>query len=259
MLTVDDYGAIRRARRDGKSIRRIAREFDLSRITIRKVLKHPEPIAAPRNRFAPKLGPFQDDPSTRSSLTTIPLRPNSGIPPRRCSVASATNMTTGAVTPRCNAICSSIRRQRETFIPLGHLPGQRLEADFGHIHVDFPDGRRLVPFLVTTWAYSNYPFVLALPFERTEAILEGMVRAFEFFGVVPKEVWWDNPKTVATLILPGTRTPAPSPIRRAGQPLRLQSPVLHAGSGQREARRRKHRQGRATPFLHPGPARDGPR
>ena len=95
------------------------------------------------------------------------------------------------------------RRQRETFIPLGHLPGQRLEADFGHIHVDFPDGRRLVPFLVTTWAYSNYPFVLAPPFERTEAILAGMVAAFEFFGCVPKEVWWDNPKTVATLILPG--------------------------------------------------------
>jgi hypothetical protein len=83
---------------------------------------------------------------------------------------------------------------------LGHLPGQRLEADFGHIHVDFPDGRRLVPFLVTAWAYSNAPFVLALPFERTEAILEGMVTAFEFFGAIPKEVWWDNPRTVATLI-----------------------------------------------------------
>jgi hypothetical protein len=88
-------------------------------------------------------------------------------------------------------------------MPLGHLPGQRLEADFGHIHVDFPEGRRLVPFLVATWAYSNAPFVLALPFERTEAILEGLVAAFEFFQVVPKELWWDNPKTVATLILQG--------------------------------------------------------
>jgi transposase len=95
------------------------------------------------------------------------------------------------------------RRDRETFVPLAHLPGERLEADFGHVYVDFPDGRRLVPFLVTTWAYSNYPFVLALPFERTEAILAGMVAAFEFFGCVPKEVWWDNPKTVATLILQG--------------------------------------------------------
>jgi transposase len=95
------------------------------------------------------------------------------------------------------------RRHRETFIPLEHLPGSRLEADFGHIQVDFPDGRRSVPFLVATWAYSNAPFVLALPFERTEAILAGMVAAFEFFGCIPKEVWWDNPKTVATLILLG--------------------------------------------------------
>ena len=60
-----------------------------------------------------------------------------------------------------------------------------------------------MPFLVTTWAYSNPPFVVALPFERTEAILAGMVAAFEFFGCIPKEVWWDNPKTVATLILLG--------------------------------------------------------
>jgi transposase len=52
---------------------------------------------------------------------------------------------------------------------------------------------------VTTWAYSNVPFVLALPFERTEA----MVATFEFFGSVPKEVWWDNPRTVAALVLLG--------------------------------------------------------
>ena len=45
--------------------------------------------------------------------------------------------------------------------------------------------------------------MLALPTERTEAILDGMVRALEFFAAVPREVWWDNPKTVATLILRG--------------------------------------------------------
>jgi hypothetical protein len=95
------------------------------------------------------------------------------------------------------------RRHQETFIPPAHLPGRRLEADCGHLHVDFPDGRRLVPFLVTAWACSNAPCVPALPFERTEAILEGMVTAFEFSGAVPGEVWWDNPKAVATLILTG--------------------------------------------------------
>jgi hypothetical protein len=38
-----------------------------------------------------------------------------------------------------------------------------------------------------------------------EAILHGMRAAFEWFGCVAKEVWWDNPKTVATAILVGRR------------------------------------------------------
>ena len=47
------------------------------------------------------------------------------------------------------------------------------------------------------------PLRPVLPFDRTEAILAGMVAAFEFFGCVAREVWWDNPKTVVTLILQG--------------------------------------------------------
>jgi len=95
------------------------------------------------------------------------------------------------------------KRRRETFIPLVHDPGQRLEVDFGHIYVDFPEGRRQVPVLIHAWSYSNAPFAMALPTERMEAVLAGMVAAFEFFGCVPREVWWDNPKTVVKTILKG--------------------------------------------------------
>jgi hypothetical protein len=42
------------------------------------------------------------------------------------------------------------RAQRETFIPLTHPPGRRLEADFGHIYVDFPEGRQQVSVLLLT-------------------------------------------------------------------------------------------------------------
>ncbi len=48
-----------------------------------------------------------------------------------------------------------------------------------------------------TWSYSNCPFALALPLERTESVLHGLVEAFTFFGCVPRELWWGNPKTVA--------------------------------------------------------------
>lgn len=61
MVTVDDYGAIRRARRDGMSIHQIARQFGHSRRTVRHALVHADPHPEPltRNRSAPRLGPFQ--------------------------------------------------------------------------------------------------------------------------------------------------------------------------------------------------------
>jgi hypothetical protein len=85
----------------------------------------------------------------------------------------------------------------------------RAEADFGHIPVDFPEGRRQVRVLLVTWSCSNTPFALALPTERTEAILHGLVEAFAFFDCVPVELWWDNPKTVAIHLYQGRERTLP--------------------------------------------------
>ena len=205
MLTVDDYGAIRRARRDGKSIRQIARTFHHTRRKIRQVLaeSEPRPYTRANDRPAPVLGPFH------AAIDQVLIDDQAAPPKQRHTAVQMFRRLrdehgyAGGYAQVQRYLRRHRVRHQETFIPLGHLPGRRLEADFGHIAVDFPDGRRLVSFLVTTWAYSNTPFVMALPFERTEAILEGMVAAFEFFGCVPSEVWWDNPKTVATLILQG--------------------------------------------------------
>jgi transposase len=54
-----------------------------------------------------------------------------------------------------------------------------------------------------TWTYSGAVFAMALPSEKTEANLQGTVNAFELFGYVPRELWLDNPKTVAQAILHG--------------------------------------------------------
>ncbi len=61
MLTVDDYGAIRRARRDGMAIRQIARTFHHTRRKIRQVLEEsePGPYTRTHDRAAPILGPFR--------------------------------------------------------------------------------------------------------------------------------------------------------------------------------------------------------
>ena len=60
MLAVEDYGRIRRAHRDGMSVRAIARTFHHSRRKIAEVLVQPEPRPYRRSKGqpAPKLGPF---------------------------------------------------------------------------------------------------------------------------------------------------------------------------------------------------------
>ena len=61
MLTVDDFGQIRRAHRDGMSIRVIARTFHHSRRKVREALAAPEPRPYTRTQDppAPKLVPFK--------------------------------------------------------------------------------------------------------------------------------------------------------------------------------------------------------
>ena len=69
MLTVDDYGVIRRAYRDGMSVRAIARTFHHSRRKIRQVLAEPQPRLYTRVQelAAPKLGPFKLEVAARSA------------------------------------------------------------------------------------------------------------------------------------------------------------------------------------------------
>lgn len=207
MLTVEDYGRIRRAHRDGMSIREMARRFHHSRRKIRDILRNDqaEPVAyAPRTRqAAPKLGAFY------GRILEI-LKQDEDAPPKQRHTAMRIFerlRDEEGYTGQYDAVRRFVKKhresKRETFIPLDHDAGQRVEADFGEIAVDFPDGRRKCSVLILVWSYSNAPFANALPTQRTEAILEGMSQAFEFFESVPKEVWWDNPKTVATAILQG--------------------------------------------------------
>ena len=204
MLTVEDYAKIRRADRDGMSIRAIARQFGHSRRKIRQVLKEPEPRGYTRSKppAAPKLGPFVQ------RIDEI-LKADEEAPRKQRHTAAqifrrlAKKGYTGGYDQVRRYVASRRRMVRETFLPLDHQPGQRAECDFGQIYVDFPDGRRPVAVLLVTWAYSYRTFAIALPTERVEAILHGMRAAFEFFDCVPKEIWWDNPTTVATAILTG--------------------------------------------------------
>lgn len=205
MLTVEEYGRIRIAHRDGMSLRQIARRFGHSRRKIRQVLgeSEPRPYTLEQDRPAPRLGPYK-------TLIDRILADDEQAPRKQRHTAAKLyrrlrdeESYVGGYDQVRRYVAKNRRDHRETFIPLTHPPGRRLEADFGHIYVDFPDGREQVSVLILTWSHSGFRFAVALPSERTEAILAGMVEGFAFFGCVALEVWWDNPKTVTTAILKG--------------------------------------------------------
>jgi transposase len=205
MLTVDDFAEIRQARRDGLSIRQLAKQFRHSNRTIIKVLgqAEPKPYTLSKPRSAPVFDKFRPivDEILEQDRTAPPKQRHTAKQLYRRLVSE--HGYTGSYHPIQRYLKQHRLERRETFIPLEHPPGHRVEADFGHIYVDFPELRRQIPVLIVTWSYSNCPFALALPTERTEAILQGLVEAFAFFGCVPRELWWDNPKTVTTYILQG--------------------------------------------------------
>ncbi len=205
MLNVDDYLQIRLLHRDGLSIREIAKRLGHGRDTVKKALVEATPRGYTRTRPAtcPKLGPFT------ATIDQI-LRDDESAPRKQRHTTSRIferlrdeHGYAGGYDQVRRYVQRHRRRERETHLLLDHPPGGRVECDFGHIQVDFPEGRRPVPVLIAVWSYSHYPFAIALPDERTGSILHGLVCAMEFFGCVPAELWWDNPATVATAILRG--------------------------------------------------------
>ena len=234
MLTVDDYGAIQRARRDGKSIRQIASDFNHSRNTIRLILQHPEPNPSPRNYSAPVLGPFQAL-IDQILLDDEEAPPSNATPPCRCFVACKMNTGTTDVTARCNAMCTrtdaAIARRSSLWGTCQANASRPILATSTSIS-PMAGGRFLSwsrPGLLERSLRSGSP----LRAHRGDPRRHG--QGLRVPRLRPQGGLVEQPQDRCHAHPSRTRTPAPSPLRRAGQPLRLRSPLLHARSGQREA------------------------
>lgn len=202
-----DYLEIRRAHAAGESIRSIAARLGHCHKSVGRAVRSltgaPPPYTRTKPVGYPRLGPFV-------AIIEQILRDDESAPRKQRHHAKriyerlkAEHGYEGSYYPVRRYVASLGQSGRETFMRLDHAPGRRMEFDFGQVQVDYPGGRRTTDVLSGVWTYSNCPFLIALPSQRTESILEGMSRAFEFFACVPREVWWDNPRAVATEILRG--------------------------------------------------------
>jgi transposase len=100
-----------------------------------------------------------------------------------------------------SALYELIRRLRP--VPVAPLvrfegvPGEFSQHDFGVVTVRFTTGAvERVRFFASRLKWSRFAHVTVVPDEREEALVRGLLQAFEAFGGVPLVPVWDNPKTV---------------------------------------------------------------
>src|SRR5262245_15640944 len=194
----------RRVLVDGLSKRAACREYDIHWDTLQKILENPEPPGyrrkAPRPR--PKLEPF---------LPVIHqiLEGDKKAPKKQRHTARriferlrGEHGYTGGLTIVKGAVAAWRRRSAEVFVPLAHPPGEA-QVDFGQAEVVLDGQAATVALFVMTLPYSDAVFVCAFPRECTEAFLEGHVRAFAFFGGVPRRISYDNTRVAVAQVTGG--------------------------------------------------------
>ena len=199
------YGRVRRAVRvEGKSQRAVAREFGLSRDTVRKMLQYAVPPGYQRQQpiKRPKLGPWL-------GVIDAILEEDKQRPSKQRHTAKRIfdrlreeHQFTGGYTIVKDYVRGEQIRGREMFVPLTHAPGEA-QADFGEALVVIGGVEQRAHYLAMDLPQSDDCFVVAFPAETTEAFLEGHVRAFAYFGGVPTRILYDNTKIAVAKILGG--------------------------------------------------------
>lgn len=174
-------------RRQGKSLRAIAVETGTSVNTVRKYLAAGElPRYRPRPPRAGKLDPFKDYVVKRVEAA----RPY-WIPATVLAREIRDQGFTG-----CDRLVSRFVRalrpavKEDPVVRFETAPGQQLQIDW----IEYKrDG--LAAF-VATLGYSRAAFIEYVTDERVETLVACHVHALEFFGGVPRELLYDNMKTV---------------------------------------------------------------
>ena len=91
----------------------------------------------------------------------------------------------------------------QAFIPLAFQPGEVCQFDWSQETVDLGGIIQTVKVAHFRLAFSRKMFVIAYPRESQEMVIDAHNRAFAFFGGVPKQVVYDNLKTVVDAVFTG--------------------------------------------------------
>jgi transposase len=187
----------------GIPLRQISRETGLHRKTLRKIRDNGQPPGYRRATATsrPKIGPYLD--RIKAIIEADKQMPRKQ---RHTAIKIWQILQQEGFTGSYTIVKDAVRRikqtSKEVFMPLSQQPGEA-QVDFGHAVVKFDGLLKKVAFFVMSLVHSDAMFVMAFPRECTEAFLEAHVRAFDFFGFVPKRISYDNTRIAVSKIMIG--------------------------------------------------------
>jgi transposase len=189
---------------EGRSARQVAKEFGISRRTVRKYLTEAVPI---RRETQPRARPVWETVRARvEQLLTESVQWTGGkqrlTATRLHELLIAEGKRVG-VTVVKEAVAEWKRQRREVFVPLTYRPGDLAEVDFFEVLVDVDGTRRKAWLFLMRLMYSGRDFAWIYERQDQVSFLDGHVRAFTHFGGVPARVAYDNLKAAVVRILVG--------------------------------------------------------
>jgi transposase len=212
MLKVDQVHVIRhKVLVDGCSQRHVAKEFGISRRTVRKYVEEAVPI---RKESAARPRPVWEKVSARVETLLAESGQWTGgkqqlTAMRLHELLVAEGLRVG-VTLVKEAVAERKRRHREVFVPLTYRPGELAEVDFFEVLVDLDGTRRKAWLFLMRLMYSGRDFAWIYERQDQVSFLDGHVRAFAHFDGVPGRVAYDNLRAaVVRILVGGERTLTP--------------------------------------------------
>ena len=179
---------VRVMRRQGQSVRSIAKELGCSRNTVRRYLRETDAGRyGPRAPRQCKLDPYKAYLRERVQAA----RPH-WIPATVLLREIGQRGYRGGISQLKTFLAPLKKTDPEPLVRFETAPGQQMQADFTVVR----RGRDALLALVATLGYSRASFVDFTTDETTSTLCRALRAAFDYFGGVPMEVLFDNAKSV---------------------------------------------------------------
>ena len=184
------------------SKREACKQYEIHWLTLKKILTHEEPPGYRRLKSPRR-------PTIEPVLPIIQqiLDDDAKAPKKQRHTAKriwerlkAEHGFTGGYTVVKDAVREMKVGRKEVFLPLSHPPGEA-QVDYGFATVTLAGVATDVALFVMTLPHSGAVYLQVFPRECTETFLEGHVRAFRFFGGVPRRIAYDNTKVAVAKIV----------------------------------------------------------